>query len=105
MLYLQHQPLYPQTDPERRGAALATIINGNLTMQGPVMLKQGFRGAVARTPVFIANVSEDNYFGCVWWLMMGKREVPGFGGGERVCGQVELTFGGGICCPFNPAAP
>lgn len=52
-------------DPERRGAALATIKNGNLTMQGPVMLKQGFRAAVARTPVFISNVSEDEFFGWV----------------------------------------
>lgn len=51
------------TDPERRGASLATINNGNLTMQGPVMLKQGFRGAVARTAVFIHNVSEDDWFG------------------------------------------
>jgi sensor domain CHASE-containing protein len=50
-------------DPERRGAALATITNRNLTMQGPVMLLQGFRGAVARTPVFINNVSEDEFFG------------------------------------------
>jgi sensor domain CHASE-containing protein len=50
-------------DPERRGAALATISNGNLTMQGPVMLLQGFKGAVARTPVFISNVTEDEFFG------------------------------------------
>jgi sensor domain CHASE-containing protein len=55
-------------DPERRGAALATIKNGNLTMQGPVMLKQGFRAAVARTPVFISNVSEDEFFG---WVGVG----------------------------------
>jgi hypothetical protein len=51
------------TDPERRGASLATINNGNLTMQGPMMLRQGFRGAVARTAVFIHNVSEDEWFG------------------------------------------
>jgi len=65
--YLMHDCLYVAcaADPQRRGAALATVLNGNLTMQGPVMLKQGYRAAVARTPVFIQNVSEDNYFGWV----------------------------------------
>jgi sensor domain CHASE-containing protein len=38
-------------------------VNGNLTMQGPVMLLQGFKGAVARIPVFITNVTQDEFFG------------------------------------------
>jgi hypothetical protein len=79
-------------DPERRGAALATITNRNLTMQGPVMLLQGFRGAVARTPVFISNVSEDNFFGCValaiweggFWMGRGRG-----GGGAKLMGGLQ----------------
>lgn len=70
-----HNCLYVASaaDPDRRGAALATVLNRNLTMQGPVMLKQGFRAAVARTPVFIHNVSEDNYFG---WVVAWVFGVP-----------------------------
>ncbi|KAF8060038.1 serine/threonine-protein kinase [Scenedesmus sp. PABB004] len=50
-------------DPKRRVAALETIQRRNLTMQGPITLLQGWRGAVARVPVFISNVSESVTFG------------------------------------------
>lgn len=50
-------------DPNRRAAALETVASGELTMQGPITLLQGFRGAVGRVPVFISNVSEDEWFG------------------------------------------
>ncbi|WIA33746.1 hypothetical protein OEZ86_006861 [Tetradesmus obliquus] len=49
-------------DPQRRAASLETIARGELTMQGPVTLLQGWRGAVARLPVFIVNVSANETF-------------------------------------------
>lgn len=36
------------------------------------MLKQGFRAAVARTPVFINNVSADEWFG---WVPLFEAEA------------------------------
>jgi sensor domain CHASE-containing protein len=54
-----------RADPQRRAAALETIARGELTMQGPVTLLQGWRGAVARLPVLIANVSRNDTFKCV----------------------------------------
>jgi sensor domain CHASE-containing protein len=51
-------------DPQRRAAALETTARGELTMQGPVTLLQGWRGAVGRLPVFIANVSANETFKC-----------------------------------------
>ncbi|KIZ04181.1 hypothetical protein MNEG_3785, partial [Monoraphidium neglectum] len=47
-------------DPERRQAALETIQRGALTLQGPMMLKQGFIGVVPRLPIFIENVTDPN---------------------------------------------
>ena len=53
-------------DPERRPAALDTIARGELTLQGPMMLKQGFVGIIPRLPIFIANVSDpDETWGSV----------------------------------------
>jgi sensor domain CHASE-containing protein len=46
-----------QTDPARRDAALETIARGELTIQGPVMLKQGFMGLVPRLPIFLEGVA------------------------------------------------
>jgi hypothetical protein len=57
--------LLRRADPQRRAAALETLARGELTMQGPVTLLQGWRGAVARLPVFIANVSRNDTFKCV----------------------------------------
>ncbi|KAI8476186.1 MAG: kinase-like domain-containing protein [Monoraphidium minutum] len=45
-------------DPDRRVASLDTIARGQLTIQGPMMLKQGFLGIVPRLPIFVANVSD-----------------------------------------------
>jgi sensor domain CHASE-containing protein len=50
----------PPIDPERRQAALETIQRGALTLQGPMMLKQGFIGVVPRLPIFIENVTDPN---------------------------------------------
>lgn len=62
-------PLLPHThvlaDPERRGAALETIQKGVLTLQGPMVLKQGWVGVVPRLPIFVENVTDPNErFGC-----------------------------------------
>jgi len=45
-------------DPARRAAALETIERGELTVQGPLYLKQGFVGVVPRLPLFIDNVTD-----------------------------------------------
>lgn len=58
-------------DPQRRAASLETIARGQLTMQGPVTLLQGWRGAVARLPVFIVNVSANDTFKCVCYQQLG----------------------------------
>jgi hypothetical protein len=65
LLYVPVLLLLRRADPQRRAAALETLARGELTMQGPVTLLQGWRGAVARLPVFIANVSRNDTFKCV----------------------------------------
>ncbi|GBG00256.1 hypothetical protein Rsub_12900 [Raphidocelis subcapitata] len=47
-------------DPDRRQAALETIQRGVMTLQGPLMLKQGWLGLVPRLPIFIENVTNPN---------------------------------------------
>ncbi|KAI8463338.1 MAG: hypothetical protein J3K34DRAFT_149057 [Monoraphidium minutum] len=45
-------------DPERRQAALETIARGQLTLQGPIKLKQGWIGVVPRLPIYVENVTD-----------------------------------------------
>jgi sensor domain CHASE-containing protein len=57
-------------DPVRRPAALKTIASGKMTMQGPMMLKQGFLGVIPRLPIFIANVTDPmETFGWAFWAV------------------------------------
>eukprot|EP00775_Hariotina_reticulata_P009645 gene9645-9805_t len=50
-------------DPARRTAALETVRRGVLTLQGPLKLLQGYHAAIARMPIFIYNVSNNETFG------------------------------------------
>ena len=47
-------------DPTRRQAALETIERNMITLQGPMVLKQGFMGVVPRLPIFVENVTNPN---------------------------------------------
>lgn len=47
----------PTSDPVRRPVALTAIESNKLTLQGPMMLKQGFVGVIPRLPIFIGNVT------------------------------------------------
>jgi hypothetical protein len=90
-------------DPVRRPAALTTIASGNLTMQGPLMLKQGFLGVIPRLPIFITNVTDpqDTFGWDTRWVLRGSRgagcshvRVPGGGGGAaRVWRGLSCTVG------------
>ena len=45
-------------DPERRPVALETIARGEMTLQGPMILKQGWMGLVPRIPIFVENITD-----------------------------------------------
>lgn len=50
-------------DPMRRDVVLKTVARGNITMQGPMMLKQGYVGAIPRLAVFIPGGWNMSHFG------------------------------------------
>jgi hypothetical protein len=50
-------------DPQRRDVVLKTVARGNITMQGPMLLKQGYVGAIPRLAVFIPGVWNVSQFG------------------------------------------
>jgi hypothetical protein len=47
----------------RRDVVLKTVARGNITMQGPMMLKQGYVGAIPRLAVFIPGGWNMSHFG------------------------------------------
>lgn len=55
-----HFHTHAHTDPARRAASLETIAKGKLTLQGPMMLRQGYLGLIPRLPIFIDNVTDPN---------------------------------------------
>ena len=45
-------------DPSRRAASLETIRSDRLTLQGPMLLRQGYLGLIPRLPIFVPNTSD-----------------------------------------------
>lgn len=50
-------------NPDRRAIALATVKGGVLTMQGPMILSQGYFGVVGRQPIYITPAAPNETWG------------------------------------------
>jgi hypothetical protein len=48
---------------DRRAVALKTVETGKLTMQGPMILAQGYFGVVGRQPVYVSPSTPNETFG------------------------------------------
>jgi sensor domain CHASE-containing protein len=59
----RHRAAPRPADPTRRATVLDIIAAGRLTVQGPLKLKQGGVGLIARLPVFIQGAPPGDTFG------------------------------------------
>jgi hypothetical protein len=57
------RPPPPPADPLQRQAALSTIERGNLTMDGPVHVLQGYDALIFRIPIFVPTPNPEETWG------------------------------------------